>query len=129
MQLNRTRFITFVISLCALIFLSGCFGSGVKLNLKSEKSLNPDLSNQSLPVVVRVYQLSDDKAFINSKFNDLWKNDEKTLGRDLLAKDEFMMPPSHEKKVTYDREEKTEFVGVIGIFRKPEKASKNWKTW
>lgn len=120
-----TRIATFSIFLTVALALTGCGSAGMKLNLEAETELNPNHSNESMPVVVRVYQLADDKAFLNTSFKDLWKDDSKILGRDLLSRDEFVMSPGSEKKQTYDREDGIKYVAIIGIYRKPE--GDNWR--
>lgn len=120
-----TRITTFSIFLLMALALTGCGSAGMKLNLEADTDLNPNHSNESMPVVVRVYQLADDKVFLNTSFNDIWKDDSKILGRDLLSRDEFVMSPGSEKKQTYDREDGIKYVAVIGIYRKPE--GKEWR--
>ena len=98
----------------------GCSGPRVDLGLSSTANLNLNSFDEPLPVVTRVYQLADDQAFQKATFEQLWKNDLMTLGDALLTKDEIVMDPAAQQKLTYMRHEQARFVGVVAIFRQPE---------
>ena len=104
-----------------LMALAGC-GNMVKMELRSEQNLNIAGSGTGLPVVVRVYQLSDDAAFKNSAFRDLWKHDAETLGPALLSSKEIVMQPDSKEKISMPLNEKTKFIAGFAIFRNPDAA-------
>ena len=96
--------------------LAGC-GNIVKMDMRSDKDLNVAISGASLPVVVRVYQLSDSTAFKSAAFHDLWKRDAETLGASLLSSKEIIMQPDSKESISLPLNEKTKFVAVFAMFR------------
>lgn len=96
-----------------------CGGPMIQIDLSSDKSLNLNKKQYSLPVVVRIYQLSDKGIFESSTFNQLWKNDSKILSGTLLTKNEIILNPSSEDTVALDRHTDAKYVGVVAIFRAP----------
>ena len=102
-----------------ILLLSGCGSPNVKFEITSAPNLNIDENNNALPVVVRVYQLTENNLFINSSFNDLWKRDLNVLGNTLLARKEIIVVPGKTRKITIRKHRKARFVAAMAIFRKP----------
>lgn len=98
------------------ILLCACSTPQVKLNLSSTANLNMNDANEPLPVVVRVYQLSDPKGFENATFNELWKNDLAVLGNNLLRKDTLTLDPASRRKIRHERHEQTRYVALMAAF-------------
>ena len=105
----------------AVLLLAGC-GNLVKVGVQSDKDLNTVGSGSSLPVVVRVYQLSDDAAFKSAAFRDLWKKDAEILGPALLSVKEFTMKPDSKEQLSFPLDAKTKFVAGFAVFRNPDAA-------
>ncbi len=109
---------------CSLVFLvplfvlllSACSAPQVKVNLSSTANLNMNNAREPLPVVVRIYQLTDPKLFENATFNELWKNDIAILGNSLLRKDSLTLDPASQHKIRLERHEQTRFVAVMAAF-------------
>lgn len=99
--------------------LIACSGPMVRLDMAATASLNPDRKGDPLPVVVRVYQLTDKGAFESATFNQLWKSDEASLGKTLLTRNEVIINPNSNNKIELDRHEQAKYVGVVAIFRNP----------
>lgn len=110
-----------VVAGTALLALSGC-GNMVKMDVKSDKDLNSVATGSPLPVVVRIYQLSDDAAFKSAGFRDMWKRDAEILGSALLSSKEIVMQADSKEKITLPLNEKTKFVAGFAIFRNPDTA-------
>lgn len=109
----------FGLLLLAGLQLIACGGPMVRVDLAATPTLNPDLKGDPLPVVVRVYQLTDKGAFESATFDQLWKSDQAVLGKTLLTRNEVIINPGSKSKVELDRNEKTRYVGVVAIFRNP----------
>ena len=105
--------------------LVACGGPMVKVELQSNQGLNPNRQGESLPVVVRVYQLNDKGAFESATFNQLWKQDEGVLGGTMLTRSEIIINPSSNDKVELDRHEHAKYVGIVAVFRNP--IDRKWK--
>jgi type VI secretion system protein VasD len=108
-----------VLVVAALLVLDGC-GNMVNVGAKSDRFLNNGGGESTLPVVVRVYQLSDDTAFKNAAFRDLWKRDTEVLGSALLSSKEIVMRPDSKEKISVPLDEKTKFVAGFAMFRNPD---------
>lgn len=108
-----------------VVLLSAGCGNMVKVGVKSDNDLNIVGSGNALPVVVRVYQLSDDVGFKNAAFRDLWKKDAEALGPALLSVKEVTLQPESKEKITFALDPKTKFVAGFAIFRNPHAAK--WK--
>jgi type VI secretion system protein VasD len=108
-----------------LVILASCGGPMVNVELQSNQGLNPNRQGESLPVVVRVYQLNDKGAFESATFNQLWKQDEGVLGGTMLTRNEIIINPSTNDKVELDRHEQAKYVGIVAIFRNP--IDRKWK--
>lgn len=117
MKVNRV--IQSGLLLMAGLQLIACGGPMLRVDLAATNTLNPDLKGDPLPVVVRVYQLTDKGAFESATFNQLWKSDQAALGKTLLTRNEVIINPGSKSKVELDRNDKTRYVGVVAIFRNP----------
>ena len=114
-----------VLSVAVLLSIAGC-GNLVKVGVKSDKNLNTVGASAPLPVVVRVYQLSDDTAFKSAGFRDLWKRDAEVLGSALLSTKEIVMQPGSSENVSFPLDAKTKFVAGIAVFRNADAAKWNF---
>jgi type VI secretion system protein VasD len=117
--LNYRSVIKVLLLLLTGIQLIACSGPMVRVDLAANPTLNPDKKGDPLPVVVRVYQLTDKGAFESATFNQLWKSDEGVLGKTLLTRNEVIINPDTKNKVELDRNDKARYVGVVAIFRNP----------
>ncbi len=115
----KVRFIRLLFIMLTIASLSACGGPMVRVDLQSNIGLNPNKQGESLPVVVRVYQLTDKGAFQSATFDQIWKQDEGILGNTLLTRSEIILNPSSNNKVELDRHEQAKYVGVVAIFRTP----------
>ncbi len=110
-----------------LLLLAACSGPQLKVDLSSSANINMDQENRPLPVVVRIYQLSDITAFEQASFKDLWRNDLGVLGDQLLVHQEVVIDPASQKTVTIKRHPRAAWVGVMAVFRSP--IDRNWKDY
>ena len=109
-----------LLALFAIIALAGCSTPGVDFDISSTANLNMDRSGQPLPVVVRVYQLSDSKNFENASFSHMWKNDIETLGDSALTRQEVVVSPGSTKTVEMPKNDLANYVAVVALFHHPE---------
>ena len=120
--MNSTRKLA-IASVCAL--LAACGGPVVDVSLSSNATLNMNHENKPLPVVVRIYQLSEKSQFENANFSDIWKNDMSVLGDSLLTSKEVIINPSDQERIEVDKHDQAKYVGVVAIFRNP--VEKKWR--
>lgn len=108
-----------ILIIAMLTGVISCGGPIIKVDVSSTSNLNINNNNQALPVVVRIYQLSDKGIFESSTFKQLWKNDSKALSNTMLTKNEIILNPSSKDRVELDRHNDAKYVGVVAIFRTP----------
>ena len=111
--------------LLPFLFLTGCGDSGpIKINISASKHLNQNREQKSLPVHIKIYQLSSVKRFSHASFSDLWHEDG-ILGKTLLSKKEIIMNPGKSSQIKIRQKKGSKYIGIIAIFRQPN--TKNWK--
>lgn len=108
--------IRMVLVALSVTLMSACSTPQVQVNLSSTANLNMNNAKEPLPVVVRIYQLSDPKLFENATFNELWKNDLAVLGNSLLRKDSLTLDPASHQKIQIERHDQTRFVALMAAF-------------
>ncbi len=89
----------------------------VKIIVQADQQVNPDASGQPSPVVLRIYELKSTTLFNQAQFFDLFDNDSKVLGADLVAKREFELKPGDKTDFDRDTPVETRYIGVIAGFR------------
>lgn len=110
----------FIICSAIVSSASGCrLSQPTAIKVKSADHLNVDPLGQSLPVVLKMYQLSSDIAFNQSSFEELWKKDKETLGAELLESYESVIVPGQSVQFSIPAHEKGHFIGAIALFREP----------
>lgn len=98
----------------------------IKFVVQADQLVNPNTRGEPSPVVVRIYELKSTTNFNQAQFFELFDNDAKRLGPDLVAKREFELKPGD--KVDFERATpaETRNIGVIAGFRLGDDAQ--WRT-
>ncbi|WP_241239072.1 type VI secretion system lipoprotein TssJ [Burkholderia stagnalis] len=89
----------------------------LNLAIESRAALNPNEQGQSLPVVMRVYQLKDAKAFAQADYAQLLADDRAQLKADLLSSMEATLGPGATIKLSTPMADDARAVGVVAFFR------------
>lgn len=92
--------------------------------LNTDDSENPSLSQ---PVMVRVYQLKDRKAFDRIVYQQLVTEGDDAAGDELLASRSLVVKPGADVSLDMPMEEAAQFVAVVALFRAPDMAKNDWK--
>ena len=111
--------------LCVAGFSAGCSKPNIELAVASQTNVNPDHSGRPSPVIMKMYELKSDLAFNQGDFIALFENPVQALGADLVAADELVFVPGEARKVVYQPDSKTRFVGILLGFRQMERA--HWR--
>ncbi len=99
----------------------------MQLALQSSKNINPTDDGESLPTVIRVFQLRGELAIDNIDFDSLWEAEEpEALGESFLSMEEITMYPDKTEVRELPVEADATHVLAAGLFRKP--ASTSWYT-
>ncbi|HKT95955.1 MAG TPA: type VI secretion system lipoprotein TssJ [Paraburkholderia sp.] len=105
------------------------FTSNVKtlnVDLSADETLNPDETGHPTPVVVRIYQLRDRKAFDSVSRADLAKGDRTLLATDLNAELSAVLNPGASASLSQRMQPGTQFVAIVVLYRTTD-ADGAWK--
>jgi len=108
--------------LVLFVWLNGCSllpKPSLTVKVNTAATINPNDHYQSLPLVLRVYQLSDANAFSYASFDDLWYRDSETLSRDLLTSQEILLLNRQHKKIHLRRDRRARYLAFVAGFRRP----------
>ena len=111
-----------LLSLCLLI--TACSSSEpapvvtqYSLTVKADATVNQYNDDQANPVVVRLYQLTDQQLFKQLPFIDLYNNDLQLLAANLVSKQVLpIVLPSSEQKLTLDINKNTQYIAALVEF-------------
>ena len=98
----------------------------LELIVKSNKDLNPNKNNVPSPMVLMMYELQDDAAFMKLDFWSLTDDAKKHLEGNLISQSKHLLVPDENQtyKILFDKNAK--FIGVVGGFRNIDKGSQ-WR--
>ncbi|AOJ35411.1 hypothetical protein WJ16_28230 [Burkholderia metallica] len=94
----------------------------MNLVIESRSALNENEQGQSLPVVMRVYQLKDAKVFEKAAYVQLLDDDKALLSADLLGRQEATLAPDATVRLSAPMADDAQIVGIAGFFRNQDGA-------
>ncbi|KAF7769680.1 type VI secretion system protein VasD [Pseudoalteromonas citrea] len=113
--------------LVAFLFISGCMTTKVKVDVAATDNLNLNQFDEALPVVLKVYQLTDIQSFTSATFDELWKADKSTLSNSLITVEERTINPSDKVEFEFEQAENAKYVAFVALFRNRE--DNKWRTF
>lgn len=114
-----------ILLLSVMIILVGCGSPKVKVNVAADQSINQDNQLRSLPVVMRVYQLSAKTKFEHADFKQLWKTDIELLGAESLSREEYLIHPGELSTLKVTKQDNVQYIGVVALFR--DNVQNHWR--
>jgi len=95
----------------------------LELTVIAKADVNPDDSDTASPIVIRLYELKDIKKFKGIEFYDLYANDKKVLGKNLIDKHRLkhFVPDSKRKKM-FVLNKNTKYIGLFAEFSQYKKS-------
>jgi type VI secretion system protein VasD len=96
----------------------------LNMTILASSRLNPTEYGEARPVQLRLYQMKTDARFNFAEFQDVWKNDQKALGDDMVAMQELSIYPESRTEVRFERDESALNVVAAALFRNP-----SGRTW
>ena len=103
--------------LCLLTAACGSSTTNVAVTVKASPQINPNSDNQPSPTVVRFYDLKSADAFNGATFFDIYDDDVKKLGPDMLAKKEIEVLPGATVTFNNVAAPGSVYLGVLAGFR------------
>ncbi len=104
--------------LMALILLSAC-NPAINIQCTTSSFINPDFKNRALPVLIRIYQLSQTGPFSEATFHQLWLYDGQVLGASLIKRQEFELNPNSQTTIKVVPDKAAHYIGIIALYRNP----------
>ena len=101
-------------------------GRSLRLSIRAEPLLNTDRAQGSASLAVRVYVLRDGAAFQRASFDNLYDQDEATLGTALLKRELLHLRPGETRELVLALAEDARVVGVFAAYRELERSQ--WRT-
>ena len=89
----------------------------LEMNVTAKADMNPDDSDLASPLVIRLYELKDKKKFEEIEFYDIYANDLKILGKNMIDKHRLKhFVPDTKRKKMFVLNKKTKFIGIFAEF-------------
>ena len=81
--------------------------------------LNPGEHGESLPTLVRVYQLKDTTKLVEASIDQILDGDRALLGEDIVSMQELTLYPGERNAPVMVRGEAATSLAVVAMFRRP----------
>ena len=89
----------------------------VTVSVEASPFLNPDRNRRPSPIVVIFYGLTDDAAFKNAGFFELYEKEQDTLDDAVKSKNEFIIAPGDIEDLAIEVDPAATFIGALAAFR------------
>ncbi len=126
-----------LLATAALATLAACGGAPAKedkppapapvlrVAVAATADTNRGPAGQALPIVVRLYELKAQGAFSGADFFSLYDREAKTLGGELIAREELTLTPGQARQIVKPLDPQVRYLGVLGAFRDIDRA--DWR--
>lgn len=95
-----------------------------KIVVAAGDQVNAGPDGKGLPVQVRLYQLKSEARLLNAFFEEIWKEDAKTLAEDLVSVREVTAFPGKSQEIELDQSPESRVLSAVALFREPR--SRDW---
>jgi type VI secretion system protein VasD len=132
---RRRRLIAGLLAAATLTAMGGCGSKPPKedkppppppvlrVDVTAAANANRGPAGQALPIVVRVFELKAQGAFRGANFFSLYDHESKTLGGELIAREELTLAPGQTRQIVKPLDPQTRYLGVLGAFRDIDRAT------
>jgi type VI secretion system protein VasD len=101
-----------------------CVAPRPHVTIASSAQVNAGPDGRGLPVQVRVYELKSQAKLLNAFFEEMWNDDSKTLGDDLVSKRELTAFPGQTEQFDLEQSPDSRVLAAVALFREPR--GKDW---
>jgi type VI secretion system protein VasD len=91
----------------------------LRISLTASPRLNPGEHGESLPTLVRVYQLKDTTKLVEASLDQILDGDKALLAEDLISMQELTLYPGERSAPAMVRAEAATSLAVVAMFRRP----------
>lgn len=96
--------------------------NSLTISINATSDMNPDSEGRASPIVFRVYQLAESKAFKEKDFFDLFEDDKEHLAESLIKSNEMELNPNESQVLTLTLDSNTKYIGFLAAYRNIETA-------
>jgi type VI secretion system protein VasD len=96
-----------------------CVEPRPQLTIAGGDQVNAGADGRGLPVQVRLYQLKSEAKLLNAFFEEVWKDDAKTLEGDLLSMREVTVFPGKSEQLDLEQAPEARVLAAVALFREP----------
>ncbi len=87
------------------------------LTLTAAADANPNARGAAQPIVVRVYQLRSDQAFLKADQEDLFDDEQKVLGQEVIGSStEYLIDPNQKQTHEVNFATEAAYIGIAAAF-------------
>ncbi|WP_413704573.1 type VI secretion system lipoprotein TssJ [Pseudomonas sp. Pseusp16] len=86
-----------------------------------------DMNGLSVPTLVRVYQLRDDRKVQRAAYDSLLGDDDNVLSGDLLDTRAVVVKPGEGMQLNVPMDKDARFISVVALFRLPDTERNTWR--
>lgn len=128
---HRSAVARLTLAMVLVTLILGCAGPReapptiAEVKFQAAPNLNPSITGEAAPLVVRIYELAAAGSFTDSDFFALFDEDRSVLGPDLLGRDELRLVPGAERRVNKTLQPGTRFLGIMAAYREIDQV--NWR--
>lgn len=91
--------------------------TSAEIQFIAESNTNPDNDQRPSPVVIRAFQLADDRQFNREDFLNLYESAEERLGRDLINTTILKeLTPQESRTEHFDLSPEIKYIGLLAEF-------------
>lgn len=104
--------------------------TSLHLDFSGRAAINADtteMNGMSVPTLVRVYQLRDNKVVDRATYDLLLSEDNSLLSSDLLDTRALVVKPGEGIQLNVPMDKDARFVSVVALFRQPDTELNTWR--
>jgi type VI secretion system protein VasD len=123
---NKNNSFLLALIVAVTFLLSGCaaqYPTILQTKVTVAQDVNPDIFDQPSPIVISIYQLTNNITFNSTDFMGLYQNAKSLLGEDFVNQYQFEVAPGQRYSFTYKLDPKTRFIGVVAAYSQLNKAA------
>jgi len=90
--------------------------NNIDISIRTTKDVNLDAQGNPSPIVVRLYELSTAVEFRKADYAALFNDEQATLGKDLLRRDEYEIKPEQTRIIARKAKENTKYLGLLAAY-------------
>lgn len=104
------------IAACSLL-LCACVSDSFVVSCRTTKTINTDQMHRSLPIAVKIYQLTSPTLFTKASVAAVWWHANQYLKQSLLSTKTVALLPGEKRTVRLAKNSKTTALGFVALFR------------